>query len=83
MKVEYSGCLLHPLYFFLPDIKVFVYRKVTISSNSFFVMMGTCASSAGKPVTSKRNGFSSDGLFRMVFKNPMGLGVCVSETNPA
>ena len=50
--------------------------NVAISSSGFFVMTGTSASSVGKPVTSNKNGFSSEGLFRMPFKNPIGLGVC-------
>ncbi|MFN8460908.1 MAG: hypothetical protein U0X93_03935 [Anaerolineales bacterium] len=48
--------------------------KVAISSSGFFVMTGTSASSAGKPVTSKRNGFSSDGLFRMARGSLLRVG---------
>lgn len=56
---------------------------MAISASGFFWMTGTYASSAGNPVTRKRNGFSSAGRSRMVFRNPIGLGVCVNETKLA
>lgn len=57
--------------------------NVAICSNGFFSMSGTIVPSAGYPTAKIKNAFSCTGLPRMPFKNPIGLGVCVSDTSPA
>ena len=44
--------------------------------------MGIFAFFAGYPTTNKTNGFSFLGLFKILFKKFIGLGVCVSIANP-
>ena len=51
--------------------------KVDISFNFFFVFanFGILAFLSGYPTTNKTNGFSLFGLFKILFKNVIGLGV--------
>ena len=46
-------------------------------------MSGTVTSFLGNPQTNNKKGFSLEGLSSTLFKNPIGLGVCVSVASPA
>jgi len=57
--------------------------KLATSSNGLRTIAGTTASAAGSPVTSSRNAFSFAGRPRISLRNPIGLGVWVSDASPA
>ena len=54
-----------------------------ICAKSRRAMSGTIAFSSAKPATRSRNGRSSEGRSRILLRNRMGLGVCVSVATPA
>ena len=56
---------------------------VEIFSRGNFSMSGIFASLSGKPVTNNRKGLSLSGRLKILFKNLIGLGVCVNVASPA
>ena len=59
------------------------YKKVAICPSAFLLISGTNTSFAGYPATSNKNGRSCLGRSSILFKNPIGPGVCVSVARPA
>ena len=56
---------------------------VEIFSSGNFSMSGTFAFLSANPVTNKRKGLSLSGRLKILFKNLIGLGVCVNVDSPA